>query len=91
MKIDSRLFAQIAAVFLALPILYVAGSGPLLRVNLGQPARPFLEAIYRPLDEITTATHTNGLWRKYLAWWGGYYRLQVYDMSQFAKEAGPVE
>jgi len=81
-KLGSRLFAQIVAVFLALPVLYVASSGPLLRVNLGQPARPHLEAFYKPLDEITIATRTNGLWRKYLDWWGGYYRLEVYDISQ---------
>jgi hypothetical protein len=85
MKIERKLIARLAATLLALPILYIAASGPLLRVNLGQPARPFLETFYRPLDDITIATQTNGLWRKYLQWWGGYYRLQVYDLSPIPK------
>ena len=82
MKIEEKLIARLTATLLLLPILYVAVSGPLLRVELGQPTRPFFEAFYKPLDEITVTTQTNGLWRKYIQWWGGYYRLEVYDLSQ---------
>jgi hypothetical protein len=90
MAIHRKLLRQCAGILMSLPILYTAASGPMLRVNLGQPLRPYLEAFYKPLDEITTATRTNQFWRKYLGWWGGYYRLEVYDISQVARADSPA-
>ena len=70
-----KVFLQVVCVLLALPFLYVAGSGPLLSLTMkwngdqGIMGKRMLE-IYRPLLEMEATNPLDPAWRAYLGLWG---------------------
>jgi hypothetical protein len=58
---------RIACAVVLLPVFYVLNAGPMTCVSNNIPAtRPFLNALYRPLN----SGRLGDLFEKYLRWWG---------------------
>jgi hypothetical protein len=73
-----KLFAQVVCALLAVPVLYVAGSGPLIRCTFHDPgAAAVTKAVYSPLFRLLDATPFENAWLHYLHWWD----INVLDMG----------
>jgi hypothetical protein len=60
----------VCAIMLA-PVFYVLNAGPMTCVSNNVPAtRPFVEALYRPLNAAPTGGRVGDIFEKYLRWWG---------------------